>query len=93
MHEFFDAVSGVQGKNLTILLVFAIAGLTLAIIAGFSQWRKVEQRRTDAALKKEMLQRGMSADEIVRVIEAGQIRCVRISRHGAAPTESATFQD
>ena len=38
--------------------------------AGLKAWRKNESGKRDAELKLEMLARGMSADDIVRVLEA-----------------------
>jgi len=46
------------------LLVAAIAVIAKA-------WRLVRRSEIEADLKREMLARGMSADEIVRVLEAG----------------------
>jgi hypothetical protein len=50
------------------LLVGLICGVT-GIIA--SAWRKVRRDEAEAALKAEMLNRGLSADEIRTVLEAG----------------------
>lgn len=36
-----------------------------------SNWRQVKVAEGQAALKREMVERGYSADEIVRVMEAG----------------------
>lgn len=65
----------------------AVVGAFSVAIASvvFSQWRRVRfeemrsrQVETEAALKQEMVQRGMSADEIVRVLDSGA---------GTKPTE------
>jgi hypothetical protein len=74
MQSFFDSLSGPHGGNVGVVLSFLIAGLTAAMYWGFANWRRIEQARIEAALKQEMLLRGMSADDIVRVIEASQIK-------------------
>jgi hypothetical protein len=57
---FFGIVITVGGAFLVAIV---------AIIAGsWCQWRK---RELDTSLKQEMLARGMSADEIERVLSAG----------------------
>ena len=72
------------------ILLGAILG-TLGIVAGCSvgataiiteAWRKVRQSEDQNALKQSMLDRGMSADEIATVINAGREprSTVRISR-------------
>jgi hypothetical protein len=61
-------------------LIGVIGGPLIAIVAIVSAaWARVRRaelqaRRaeTDAALKEQMIERGMSAEEIVRVLEAGQ---------------------
>jgi hypothetical protein len=47
-----------------------MAGVPLASILGW-YWLKLHQTRSDNALKQSMVERGMSADEIERVIAAG----------------------
>jgi hypothetical protein len=42
--------------------------IAIAVIA--VQWRKMRQAEVDAALKQEMIQRGMSANEIATVLQA-----------------------
>jgi hypothetical protein len=37
------------------------------------EWRKTHQAKSEAALKQAMVERGMSADEIVRVLQAGHM--------------------
>jgi hypothetical protein len=62
-------------EHLTMLLCIMIplAGLvTIAVVWIFAfYWRKVRQNDTEASLKSQMLDRGMSADEIERVLRAG----------------------
>lgn len=54
-------------------IVFSVGGAFLvaivAIIVG--SWSQVRRREMDTSLKQEMLARGMSAEEIERVLSAG----------------------
>jgi hypothetical protein len=63
-----------NGDNLSIMLTFmtlALAGLVIGVTALVTHhWRGVRQFETEAALKQEMLQRGMSAEDIERVLRA-----------------------
>lgn len=52
--------------TLAVLLIFSLP--IVAVIAGV--WRKTEQSRAELDLKRSMVERGMSADEIERVIAA-----------------------
>jgi hypothetical protein len=79
MQEFFEVLNGPYGGNVAAPLVFAVAGLCVAAVFGFVQWRKIEQHRLDALLKQKMIERGMTADEIVDVIQATQTRAKRVT--------------
>jgi hypothetical protein len=70
MQEFFEVLNGPYGGNIAAPLMFGVVGVCIAAIFGFIQWRKIEQHRLDAALKQKMIERGMTADEIVDVIQA-----------------------
>jgi hypothetical protein len=74
MQDLFNALTGPSGKDLSLVLVILFVGATLVAIFGLIQWRNIEQRRMETALKREMLEQGMSADDIVRVIEARQTK-------------------
>lgn len=66
MEQFFASPkAGVA----VMFMVFAVAGL---IAWAWYYWLKYRQAEMSAALKEEMIHRGMSADDIVRVLEAGQ---------------------
>ena len=54
--------------GLTAMVGGLLCGIT-AILAG--TWQKVRRAEITAALKQEMLSRGMSADDIRTVLEAG----------------------
>jgi hypothetical protein len=65
-----------------IALVAVAGGLLcgmLAIVMDF--WHKIRKAEIAAALKRDMLQRGMSAQEIQTVLEAG-LKSSRKDRHG-----------
>jgi len=52
------------------VIVYAVVALTILAAIGIKAWRKNEAGKRDAELKMEMLARGMSADEILRVLAA-----------------------
>jgi hypothetical protein len=81
------------GKDLSLVLIFLVVGATVVAIIGLFQWRKIEQRRMEASLKQEMLQRGMSADDIVRVIEASQTKREPVDAEKAHPRPTASAVD
>jgi hypothetical protein len=72
MHEFLSKFDSGE----LIGLVSIVGGLlfSLLIIAG-SFWRQVRKAEIAANLKQDMLDRGMSADEIRTVLEAGSKSC------------------
>jgi hypothetical protein len=63
--------------TMDLTAVFAIIGIPgVAIICWAvtqvaAEWRKARQAECETALKQEMVQRGMSAEEIVLVLQAG----------------------
>ncbi len=69
-----------QGARELVPLVSVVGGIlfvTIVILAG--QWAAVRRaefkarvREAELALKQEMIERGMSADDVVRVVDAGQ---------------------
>jgi surface antigen len=69
-----------QSPGHLISMVAIVMGPLIAIVAIVSaSWARVRRAEThvqiaemEAALKQQMIERGMSADEIVRVLEAGQ---------------------
>jgi len=85
MQDFFDALTGPNGRVLGMVCVFFL-GCCLAAVIAFVESRKIEVRRMEAAIKLEMLRQGMSAQEIVQVMRAGQGRCTRSSPNQALST-------
>jgi hypothetical protein len=58
-----------KDPGLLIPLVMAVVGALVGIVAIIAhQWRCIRQAEVEGALKQDMLNRGMSADEIERVI-------------------------
>lgn len=54
------------------LMVATVAGVLAGIVGTIAKnWRKVRIAEQEAALKQSMIDRGMSADEIVRVLAVG----------------------
>jgi hypothetical protein len=61
-----DAFEMLIGLGATTIIIL---GVTVAI-----QWRKAQQARYSAELKERMIERGFTAEEIERVINAGADR-------------------
>jgi hypothetical protein len=55
-----------------LFLVFSWLTLTSVVGSVGYYWSKARRDDQEAALKQEMLQRGMSADDIVKVIQASK---------------------
>jgi hypothetical protein len=75
-----DILSALNPRDL-IILVSVVGGLLcgiIAIVAG--AWQKIRRAEIVAALKHDMLNRGMSAEDIRTVLEAGSKGCRRDSR-------------
>ena len=66
-----------------LVLATLSAGFGLAFFIAI-QWRKIRQTEIQAALKHDMLERGMSAEEIRMVVEAGW-QSVALAALGKAP--------
>jgi hypothetical protein len=58
-----------------IPLVAITSGCLVVICTSVAkQWRRVRQAEIDAALKHKMLEQGMSADDIQKVLDAGAVK-------------------
>jgi uncharacterized membrane protein YciS (DUF1049 family) len=64
------SLSSPEVQLFTPLGVLFIIGVTIFAVVAVCQWRKVRVAEIEATLKQQMLDRGMSADEIVRVLAA-----------------------
>lgn len=60
-----ELIGGIGAGIAFAALFFSIAGYYI-----FVEWRKVQQARIEMDLKREMVQKGMSAEEIERVLKA-----------------------
>jgi hypothetical protein len=61
-----------------IWLVSVIGGLLIAIVAIIAgNWQKVRRAEIAAVLKQEMLNRGLSADDIRTILDAGTKRSLK----------------
>lgn len=59
------------GPNAAWVLGFALPGTIVAIVAiGSTCWLKARRAQLEMALKQDMVNRGMTADEIERVVKA-----------------------
>jgi hypothetical protein len=68
MTDFLSRVDG--GELIAILSV--VGGMLIALVGiAAGVWHKVKSEQIAADLKKDMLDRGMSAEEIKTVLEAG----------------------
>jgi hypothetical protein len=79
MNEFLTRFNNGELIGLVAVAGGLLCGM-IAVLAG--NWRKVRRAEIAAALKQEMLQRGMSAEEIRTVLEAGSKSSWRRSRCG-----------
>jgi hypothetical protein len=66
MKELLDHAPWLIPASLALLI--PLCGIIFGTVTGYL--RKSRQAELDAALKHEMIQRGMSADEIVKVLQA-----------------------
>lgn len=62
-----DALISIVGAS----LLFGAPMIWLVVDSLAKNWRKARVAEYQAILKRDMLDRGFSADEIIRVIEAG----------------------
>lgn len=74
MSQFLDPLSG--GERFILTLVSVVMATTMLIpitTIAFSNWRKVREREATAALVHDMLERGLSTQEIERVLAGAGI--------------------
>lgn len=73
-HTWTDFFAGIDSEQRWLLLVIAIGcsvGLILGLVGILSSvFGSIQRHRAEVALKREMIERGMSAEEIAKVIEA-----------------------
>ena len=76
--------------NSTHVFVIAILIVTVAVPVVAHYWSQVRKAELNASLKHEMLQRGMSADEIARVLESPPGRGGRKAYADRVPMKETT---
>jgi hypothetical protein len=85
MSELLSKFDSVYLIPLTAIVVGCLTGIICKIS---DNWRKVRVSEMEFALKQDMLQRGMSADEIDRVLAANSSGKRRSGRCGSWKTPS-----
>jgi hypothetical protein len=69
--RFFDGFDGNQRFVLAIIGLGCLTGVLISIAGVVGGcWSRIKEREIDAEFKREMLDRGMTADDIQKVIEA-----------------------
>jgi SOS response regulatory protein OraA/RecX len=81
------------GENpfLDLLLIGAFVVIAVAVIA--VQWRRVRVAELQAALKKQMLERGMSAEDIEKVLRAAEAPAPEPEQESLVPFTGNTAAD
>ncbi|MCI0461727.1 MAG: hypothetical protein L0Z62_32660 [Gemmataceae bacterium] len=73
MSELLEKFNGLELLGLiTLLLGFLVGGIIAVTAIVTAHLRETRQTHQETVLKQEMLQRGMSAEEIVQVITASR---------------------
>ena len=75
-----------------VFFVFAFLTITTVVSSVGYYWHKLRKAELEASLKQEMIQRGMSADEIKQVIEASKGSGTKRIRFEPAPEQEKQFQ-
>ena len=74
MSELFDPLNGGERLAVLVMSMLVTAGMVIPIVTvGLCQWRIVREREAATALVHDMLARGMSTEEIERVLAAAGI--------------------
>ena len=75
-----------------VFFVFAFLTITTVVSSVGYYWHKVRKAELEASLKQEMIQRGMSADEIKQVIQASAERSRASCSDPAPEKETAGYK-
>jgi hypothetical protein len=71
MEVFLSKLHGDEVFVLAVVLASSVVGVVIAVTAILAtNWRRVRQLDIEGSLKQDMLQRGMNAEDIERVIRA-----------------------
>jgi hypothetical protein len=71
----------VTSDTLPLVVFLTLAGLVALIAILARQWKQVRVAEAEAGLKLRMIERGFSADEIERVLQAGLATSRHSRRH------------
>jgi hypothetical protein len=72
---FWDRLPVIAPADFTMLLVTVIVAVLVAILIVATTVFKIHKSRLDDALKRDLLDRGLSADEIATIIGAKSNKC------------------
>jgi hypothetical protein len=76
-------VSQLGPDAVSMIVVVTVTAVVILAMFGMIQWRRVRQAEIEAALKQEMLGRGMSVEDIERVLKASSPAAFGCSRRAA----------
>ncbi len=77
-----------------LLLVGTVGGVAIAVVAIITDYfRRSRRDEMDATLKMEMLERGMSADEIIKVLRARGRRDLGADGEGLAGDKRHSYRE
>ena len=79
-----EVLSRLGNDELLVLMTVGMSAVTAVVVVFTVQWRKVRQAEIDAALKRDMLGRGLSAEDILGVLGASTVGTRRSERRDAA---------
>jgi hypothetical protein len=85
MDNLLSKLHGDEVFVLIVVLSAGVVGLVIAVTAiVMTNWRRVRQLDVEGSLKQDMLQRGMGAEDIERVIRATSVPVEKESKGQAA---------
>ncbi|HZZ72247.1 MAG TPA: hypothetical protein VFE24_08335 [Pirellulales bacterium] len=67
---FADLMTNFRSQDLLFFGLLVMAGVLLLAAIAAGVWKEIRKKEIDATLKREMIERGMSAEDIVRVLSA-----------------------
>ncbi|MGD2109999.1 MAG: hypothetical protein PVI86_11495 [Phycisphaerae bacterium] len=82
-----------NSESAAILLLLFTLGVVLVTFIVARQWRAVRIAEAEVSLKLKMLERGYSADEIVKVLQAGVPPWHFKRRHGSTAENGCCTSD
>jgi hypothetical protein len=76
-----------------LLIIFGSLTITSVVSTAAYYWHKTQKAELEASLKLEMIQRGMSADEIERVLQATASGKSSMPNVAGIPLQTGTTRD